>query len=150
METQLKKVLITLSDDPLASETLWAEPIDQTRYRLRNIPFYAMGYAESDIVACQTIREAQVVTNIVKHSGNGTLRLIFSDSAHFEDKQILSELESVGCTYERASEGLVAVTVPPNLAVPFSQLSNYLNSIEDRILIGWEVAKQFTRVTEDG
>ena len=137
------KIRIPLSTN--SGETLWAEQVGENLFRLLNIPFFAVGYAEGDIVRCEQNQDWLQVIGLEKDSGNGTLRLIFSQEESKDVQPILDELESVGCTYEKASSKLVAVTVPPNLKIPFSQLSNFLNGTKDEIMSGWEVAKKFTR-----
>ena len=137
------KVRIPLPDSP--GETLWAEQVGENLFRLLNIPFIAFGYAENDIVRCEQNQDWYQVVELEKDSGNGTLRLIFTQYDGKDVQRILNELASVGCTYEKGSSKLVAVTVPPHLQVPFSQLSNFLNSTKDEVMSGWEVAKNFTR-----
>lgn len=142
--SDLTKVKIKLPDT-FDAELLWAESKGNHLFRLVNIPFDAIGYAEGDIVRCIEIDSIPEVIGIEKDSGNGTLHLVFVDSNLPESQRVLNELVSVGCTYERASKSLVGVTIPPALLVPFSQIANYLNGIDDGILQGWEVAKRFIR-----
>jgi hypothetical protein len=138
------KIRIPLPEGSFAGETLWAEQVGEDLYRLLNIPFSATGYAEDDIVRCQKLEEWIEVIALEKDSGNGTLRLMFADAESKEAQFILDELVSVGCTYERASSKLVAVTIPPNLEIPFSQLSDFLNNTTDNVLVGWEVGKRLS------
>jgi hypothetical protein len=138
------KIRIPLSDT-FSGETLWAEQTGENLFRLLNIPFFAFGYAEGDIVRCMQSQGWNQVTDLEKDSGNGTLRLVFGQVESNDAQFILSELASVGCTYEIASSQLVAVTIPPNLQIPFSQLSNFLNGIGNEVLNGWEIGKKFTR-----
>jgi hypothetical protein len=139
------KIAFELPEVSFKRESVWAEPLGQDLYRLMNIPFYAFGYAEGDIVRCDNRAGYLTVTSLVQSSGNGTLRLLLADSAHSETQFILDELVSVGCGYERASEQLVAVTTPPTLEVSFSQLANYLNGLDSCLLIGWEIGKRLER-----
>ena len=136
------KIRFKLDGGPFAGETAWAEHVGDDLYRLLNIPYHAMGYAEGDVVQCIKKDEWNEVLSIAYDSGNGTLRLLFTDSESPEARQVLDELVSVGCTYERASSTFVGVTVPSTLEVPFSQVSNYLNSLPEDVLPGWEVGKQ--------
>lgn len=137
------KVRLKLQDpDGPAGETVWAEPTGEERYRLQSIPFAAYGYAEGDLVLCAWQDGWLEVVSKVSDSGNGTIRLLFRDAQSQAAQHILNELVSVGCTYEAASRQLVAVTVPSALAVPFSQLCNFLNGTEDSVLSGWEIAKR--------
>jgi hypothetical protein len=106
-----------------------------------NIPYRAIGYAEGDVVQCTKQDGWNEVVSMAHDSGNGTLRLLFTNVESPEAGQVLDELVSVGCTYERASSTFVGVTVPTTLEVPLSQLSNYLNDLPEAVLRGWEVGK---------
>ena len=136
------KIRFRLSGNPVASETVWAEQVGDNLYRLLNVPYYAMGYAEGDIVRCTDHDGGEEVVNVERHSGNGTIRIHFSSNPEGpKAQQVLDELVSVGCTFERASSRLVAVSVPANAEVPFSQLCNYLNKIGEDVITGWEIGK---------
>ncbi len=128
-----------------AAETLWAEPVGKNMYRLANIPFEVYGYAEGDIVKCAMRDGWAEPVALAKDSGNGTLRLLFGVGRASEGKAVLEQLAAFGCGYERASDCLVAVTVPPSLKVPFAHLCDYLNGLDDDLLPGWEVAKPMNR-----
>ena len=141
------KIRVPILEGSVSGETFWAEKIDQNLFRLCNIPIVARGYAEDDIVLCQQKDDFNEVISIKEDSGNGTIRLLFSNSHSEEAQNVLQELKSIGCSYEIASSQLVGVTIPPQLEIPFSQLSNFLNSTDDEVLTGWEVAKEFTRVS---
>jgi hypothetical protein len=144
---QKTKIRIPIHEGSVSEETLWAEKIDENLFRLCNIPFVAKGYAEDDIVFCQQKDDFNEVVSIKEDSGNGTIRLLFSNSHSEEAQEVLKELKSVGCSYEFASSKLVGVTIPSHLEIPFSQLSNFLNATDDNILSGWEVAKEFIRAS---
>jgi hypothetical protein len=132
-------------NDLISGETLWAEDIGSDLFRLANIPFYVTGYAIDDVVRCTDENGWKQVLRLEKDSGNGTVRLIFNVASDSEKaRQVLDELKSVDCSIEIASSRLVAVNIPPGLEIPFSQLSNYLNSLSHEILAGWEVAKRST------
>jgi hypothetical protein len=141
----LCKIRFPLEDGPFSGETAWAEQVSDDTYRLRNVPYHAVGYAEDDVVKTIERDGWPEVIGLVEESGNGTLRLLFADSATDGAQNVLDELTSLGCTYERASDTFVAVTVPPTLSVPFSQVANYLNDLPDDVLVGWEVGKRLTR-----
>jgi hypothetical protein len=138
-------VRFALHGDPAAGETVWAQPTGDDHYRLHSAPFYAHGYAEGDVVRCIRRDGWPEVVDLVHDSGNGTLRLLFATADGADAWRVLDELVSVGCTYERASARLVAVTVPPSLQLPFSQVANYLNGLSSDLLSGWDVGKVLTR-----
>ena len=138
----LVKVRIALADGPVAGETLWAEPAGQNLYRLANCPFYAYGLAEGDLVCCVERDGWPTVAAVQESGGNYTIRIYFAQNAENSNvEEVLRELTSVGCTFERASPQLVAITVPEVMEISFSQLSNYLNATGDDIVAGWEVGK---------
>lgn len=143
------KVLFQGPEIPMGGESLWAQPVGGERFRLLNAPFYALGFAEGDVVRCVRSPETNqlIVEELEIDSGNGTLRLLFMDTQSLDAQEVLNELSSVGCAHEHASTQLIASTVPPKLQVPFSQLSNYLNALPDNVLQGWEIGKKFTPTT---
>ena len=142
------KIRFNLHGNPVGGETVWAESLGNDLYRLLNVPYHAMGYAENDIVRCIQQDDWAEVIEVEQHSGNGTVRIMFADSNSSKAQHILKELVSVGCTYERASSKLVSVTVPPTLDVPFSQMANYLNSINEKVILGWEIGKNPTQTSK--
>jgi hypothetical protein len=137
----LVKIRFKLDSGPFMGETMWAEHRGGDLYCLMNIPYRAIGYAEGDVVQCTKQDGWNEVVSMAHDSGNGTLRLLFTNVESPEAGQVLDELVSVGCTYERASSTFVGVTVPTTLEVPLSQLSNYLNDLPEAVLRGWEVGK---------
>jgi hypothetical protein len=142
---QVVKIRFELEGDPVGGETVWAEPLGESLFRVANVPFVVKGYAEGDIVACKLVQGRQQVVGLAHDSGNGTLWLHLSNVDSPTAQEVLKELASVGCTYERASDSDVGVTVPPTLTVPFSQLANYLNGLPRDLLQGWEISKRMTR-----
>ncbi len=136
------KIRFDLHGDPVAGETVWADNLGDNLYRLQNIPFHAFGFALGDVVRCEKRKDWEEVVGIHQDSGNLTIRIYFaSASVGTQSQQVMDELASVGCEYERASPTLVAVSIPPTVEVPFSQISNYLNGLDDMIVAGWEVGK---------
>lgn len=148
----LRKIRFDLRDAPnreelpeeLAGETVWAEPVGDGLYRLRNSPAFANGYADGDTVECAIDPETGwlEVVRLVNDGHNGTVRVYFKDSSSADAQVVIDELKSVGCNFERASTALVLFVVPPTMEIPFTQLLNYLDSVVDGdAVIGWDVGK---------
>ena len=97
-----------------ATERLWAEPLGNDRFRIRNSPFYAYGISLEDIVL-GTEEEGQIVfRRVVIRSGHSTYRLYLRphDLSAPSFVQAWTPLQTLGCSFE---EGLVlAVDVPPS------------------------------------
>jgi hypothetical protein len=119
MSTELTKVLIEL---PLAdwyserSETLWATPLGDGRYRLENSPFYARGYSYQDVVFAEFVHEKgfPVVRNAVKKSGHSTYSLWISNGVESNATFAKSwePIEALGCTFEGVKGKLLSVDIP--------------------------------------
>lgn len=139
------KIRFNLHGTPVAGETIWAINVGENLFQLVNVPFYAMGYALDDIVRCREKGEFFEVIGLEEDSGNGTVRMYFQPSQENRVKEILDEFKSLGCQVERASETLVAVSIPYNVELPFSQIANYLNSIDNSVIAGWEIGKRIKR-----
>lgn len=110
----LVKVVIELLNDAYATETLWAEPVGNGMYRLRNVPFFAYGYGVEDVVAAHVIGGQLIVTGCSVPGGHSTYRLFFPEP--MDDERfgpLWWRLGKLGCTFERANSRLIAVDVPP-------------------------------------
>ena len=109
----LEKVVLSLENDE--AETLWAERVNHGIYRLRNVPIFAFGYSEGDIVSTVERDGRQVVTGTHTGGGHSTYRIIFPEKTIGEQfKRLWEPLVKLGCTYERASGRMIGVDVPPS------------------------------------
>src|SRR3974390_2736110 len=73
-EEGLVKVTFDLPDMD-ATESLWAEPLGNCVYRLRNVPFFVRGYSEQDTVRAEEDEGRLTVRCIVGRSGHSTYRV---------------------------------------------------------------------------
>src|SRR5262245_58596821 len=105
---------------PVRSETLWAEHVEADLYRLRNAPFFTNGVSEADVVRARPVGGYLSFVEVVRPSGNVTIRLYFAAQAEQSQvRHVLRELTSIGAWYEQGSAALVAVTIPPGAELPF-------------------------------
>jgi hypothetical protein len=115
-ENGLVKVILDLSKDngPVAAESLWAEPVGDCLFQLRNVPFFAYGFSERDIVKVKESDGKSAVTGVQERGGHSTYR-VFLPTETTEEKftHDWASLETLGCSYERANRRLVAIDVPP-------------------------------------
>ena len=96
-----------------ATERLWAEPIGEARYRLRNVPFFAFGVSNEDVVFGQS-RDGEIHFNGASiRGGHSTYRLRLGAQKRqgplFE--QSWMPLKLLGCSYEEGPL-VLAVDVP--------------------------------------
>lgn len=114
----LVKVTIDLGNDVYAVESLWAEPLGNRLYRLRNVPILAYGYSEDDVVNATEIDGSLVVGGIADRSGHSTYRIFLpqpTDDLAFAS--LWEALGRLGCTYERANSRVIGIDVPPEADV---------------------------------
>ena len=80
-------------DSGYESETVWAEPLGQNRYRIWNLPVFAYNIDMRAIVECAPSSDSglPVVVKVVEPGDCYVVRLYFSDDA--TDRDILSILE---------------------------------------------------------
>jgi hypothetical protein len=116
--THPEKIVLILSPDEWhghSSETVWAEKVGEGRYRLRSVPFYAKGLSFGDVVNTRTQDGKEVVHGVSLRSGHSTYRVFVKapievGSSGFD--RAWRPIQDLGCTYERATEHLLAIDVP--------------------------------------
>src|SRR2546423_13013198 len=106
-------------DFDLGREWVWALPVADHRYSLRNIPAYASGVSLNDIVEAQPDEDgALLCVRVVRRGGHSTYHVASrSDENASRVQGRLDTLVALGCDLERASRKLVAVDVPPGAAI---------------------------------
>ena len=99
----------------LKTESLWAEPVGEDRYRLRNVPVLVFGFSEQDVITATDNNGKLVVTGVATRGGHSTYRLVLPEDT-IEEKflQDWVRLKELGCTYGRATRHYVAIDVPPH------------------------------------
>ena len=99
----------------IKGENLWAERIDERRYRLSNIPCLAYGVSFNDVVFASVQHGELTFEGVSIHSGHSTYRLFMLDGVSPEAfREHWQPLKELGCGYEGGQSGPWAVDVPPN------------------------------------
>jgi len=107
-------------------ETPWAEPVGDY-FRLDNLPWFAYGVSDDDIVEAAPTETAGIYEFVRVHqpSGNRLVRITFDGSE--SSAPVLEHLLNMGCHYEGLNERLVAVSIPPT--VEFEPVQGYLSEV---------------------
>jgi hypothetical protein len=96
------------------TESVWARPLGRDRYRIKNVPFYAYGVSYDDIVLARPKHEHLIFQGVETPSGHSTYRVILNPQTTEEKfKTVWKNIEPLGATYERATDRLIAIDVPP-------------------------------------
>lgn len=90
-------------EDAGDAESLWAYPLGNHLYELQNIPVAAAHLNVEDIVRCEEpAGSVPIITEVVKRSGNRTLRVIFKEETPDDVcVDIIWALTQRGILYER-------------------------------------------------
>ncbi len=102
-------------------ETIWAIPIGEDRYVLDNSPFCAYSVSWKDTVHAPHVEEEGLPTfvRILSKSGHRTVRVIFDPpvaEGNASDR-VLKGLLKLGCTYEAAHRGYMAIDLAPEVSL---------------------------------
>jgi hypothetical protein len=135
-DNSLTKVRIDLPNHwATGAESLWALPLGDDLYEIRNSPFHAYGINWGDIVRAHS-DDPQLkpeVLEVVTPSGNQTLRVFFKRTlTQNEQDAVLTSLLPLDLSWERADDYFVAIDIHPQ--------SDY-QAVCDRL---WELEQQGT------
>lgn len=108
----LVKVIFEVGDrEEGHTESVWAKPEGEGRYKLCNSPFYVYGVSFEDVVFAKKEGESLLFTGVAATSGHSTYRIVVSDAGKSQLDARLSQLNGLGCTYEGGP--FLALDVPP-------------------------------------
>ena len=120
-EGPIVKVFIPLPNSDwhsYRSESLFAKPLGGELYKLLNVPFYANGLSCNDVIRATFKQRDLWFDSIRIGGGHSTYRFFVMDEVDEEKWKLYWEpLETIGCTYERATNRLFAVDVPPKVDI---------------------------------
>ena len=115
-----KPVKVTFELEPSdwhhhATESIWAVFLGDDKYRVQNVPFHAYGVSYDDVVTAKPNEQGQlIVQGVDQRGGHSTYRVILNPGTTNEEFETAWErLGSLGNTYERATDRLIAIDVPP-------------------------------------
>lgn len=109
----------THSHGGIRTETLWATPFDDTRYRLLNTPFHITGVSLHDIITATPLPGWEgrfLFGRVERKSGRSTYRILtYPETTLSAFLAAWKPLEALGCTHEQPPgevNSLHAVDVP--------------------------------------
>jgi hypothetical protein len=109
-------------------ETLWAVRVGDGRFELRNVPMFAYGVSDNDVVAGVEYAPGMYeFTRVVQPSGNRIVRVILAADSNAETdagKAVIAGLTALGCNYENFNNTWIGVVVPPD--VDLTRVAQYL------------------------
>ena len=102
---------------PVSAERVWALPLGDERFQLRNVPWFVRGVAEDDVVRAVAPTDSSwpVFIEQLEWSGNLTIRVIPFNAGPLlgSQEEVLKRLTPFGAEGEAAGDyPIVALTVP--------------------------------------
>ncbi|MDX3641712.1 DUF4265 domain-containing protein [Streptomyces sp. MB09-02B] len=115
------RVVFPLEQDqgwpPVASERLWAVPVDVDLVRIDSVPWFVCDLSLNDIVRTRTVAHGVLeAAEKVSWSGNCTVRIIPFGSGKFsaDPQRIIDLFSALGVQSEVIEQfGIIALNVPP-------------------------------------
>src|SRR5215471_14004006 len=111
------KVVFQLAKSDLhdhATESLWAEPLGEGRAQLKNVPYYVYRISYDDVVNINCREDPCAFQSVAERGGHSTYRVFLREGVSDDRfEKFWSRLRALGCTYERGTDILFAVDIPP-------------------------------------
>ncbi len=123
---------------PVPVEPIWARPMGDDRYRLLNIPFFALGVSGGDVIVAPRGEDGlRHFQSVVEASGHSTIRIIAADPDGIEE--LADQIMRKGCHVEASYiPALVAIDVPPE--EDYASLREWLDELEAANVLDFEEA----------
>jgi hypothetical protein len=142
LEKNLIKIKIPLpANDPSGGEAewVWAEPVGDDRFVVRNVPTFIYGVSYGDIVRANRVGDALVFQSIVQRGGHSTYRAyVKSDRRNLQVANVLQTLESMHCDIEPATDKIIGIDVLPEADI--NAVYRVLEEAENSEIIQFEEA----------
>jgi Domain of unknown function (DUF4265) len=144
-EELLVKIVVDLYDDTfeVSGEGLWAKPLGDDLYEVRNSPWHNTVINYLDVVKAVAPSEDKkpVFVEVYKRSGHRTIHVYFVKKSTTEERQsVLQTLNDLGGTYEGANAQLYAIDLGPG--VDFNSVAGSLQQFEEKGVLEARYAPQ--------
>lgn len=109
------RILFRLEKDadghpPADVERLWARSLEDGYFEIDNIPFFVRDISLGDVVSARNQEGEWEFAELIRASGNSTLRVIVFDEAQVASTR--EYLKAHGCSSELHTAKLISVDVP--------------------------------------
>jgi hypothetical protein len=149
-QEHLEHVIVELNDhySGNGAERMWAKPLGNNLYEVRNVPFYSYDVNFGDIVHAIADQPDHwpTVDRIHMRSGHKTLRIFIKDEKSKE--RVLDGLNPLKAYYENCDGALYAVNVNPD--ADYQKIIDYLDQFVESGVLGLETTSDKREMTEPG
>ncbi len=142
---KLTKIHIPLPNHwATGGESLWALPLGNNNYQIKNIPFYAYGLNYDDIVEAlpPDTNSKPIIKKLLKQNGHITIRVIFLGDIVKQDAiNMMDEITAdKGSGYEGISTKYFAIDIEPD--GNYDSILDKLDKLESKEIISYETCEQ--------
>ena len=140
---ELVKVVVDLPENDMGvgGEGLWAMPIGDDVYEIRNSPWHARNINWGDWVKAVAPSEDKwpQFVSIVKRSGHRTIHVYFLQDDQERKKEILQRINKLGAFYEEAFGKMYAVDCAPEVAL--DPIIEYLSPLKESEALDFRISE---------
>lgn len=136
-QERLIKIYIDLPEnETVGGEAVWAKPIGNDLYEIRNSPWHAYDIHFGDVVKALSLGQDKkpIFSEVIKRSGHKTLRIFFSEGA--DEEGILKKLKEMNASHEKAWNRFYAIDAEPD--GDYQLVCDYLWSLEQKGILEYE------------
>jgi hypothetical protein len=101
------------------TESVWAERVGPSEFRLKNSPFFVFGVSFEDVVEAKKLDDDDQILefrSVISRGGHSTYRIYLLEGRKLQSEEFMSRwtsIEALGATYENGSDRIAAVDIPP-------------------------------------
>jgi hypothetical protein len=140
-DSDLVKVHFDLPEPDMGvgGESLWAAPMGDNLYELRNSPWHACTVNWLDVVEAHARKENEwpEFVKVHKRSGHRTIHLYIFDLGQNRREEILKRCNELGSTYEGMNDRLYALDFAPGIDT--DPAIEYVMSLQQQELADWRI-----------
>lgn len=140
-DDELVKVHFELAEPDMgvAGESLWAAPLGDDLYELRNSPWHARTVNWLDVVMArpETEEEWPEFVRVHKRSGHRTIHLFILNAGQRRTEEFLQCCNELGATYENMDDRMYALDFPPGIDI--APAIDYVTSLQQQGVAGWRI-----------
>ncbi|MDQ1097683.1 MULTISPECIES: DUF4265 domain-containing protein [Chryseobacterium] len=121
------KIVLTYYDveDNIAEELVNADQIDELKFQVKNVPFFAPNISYDDIIAVENDEGILYFEELLEPSEHSTVQIVFFNLV--EIPNVIKGIEELECNWEGFSEQtIIAIDIPPS--IDYKMVKHYLDT----------------------
>ena len=127
----------------VGGESLWAKPVGENLYQIKNIPFFAYGLSYDDIVVDSSEAEDEYpeIKDVHKYNGHQTIRVIFTDKkTKAEHISVIEGIRTDHIGYEGWDDDQFTFNITP--LADFDEFYDKLEELEEIEMLSFETCEE--------